>query len=141
MVGQTAEKTKPITVIYNFFKQFPKWCGKSPVTPTTDELEKYLAKSVQMFNNGNLIVKSAADYLNRLKKFQKKYVDFKISEPLEEPLVVGNKATIYYRLDLTTSTGQHKEVFIMGLLTIDHDKISKWVEVTSEKSTTGTWDS
>jgi hypothetical protein len=133
MVTKTLDKTKIVGVIYDFFKQFKQWCGPSAVTPSANELEKYLSKNLQMFNNGQLVVKSAAHYLDRLKKFQSKYSSFQISEPLEEPLVEDNRASIYYKLDLTTRNKQHIEVYIMGLFTIEQDKISRWIEVTNEK--------
>lgn len=140
MKTKSLEKTNVKSIVYDFFKQFPTWVGRSAVTPTVEQLDKYLSKNLQMHNNGQIVAKSSANYLDRLKKFQKKYSNFQISEPLEEPLIVGNQASIYYRLDLTTSTGQHKQVYIMGLFTIHDDKISKWIEVTNEKEAAGGWD-
>lgn len=133
MVTKTLDKTKTLSVIYDFFKQFKQWCGPSAVTPSANELEKYLSKNLQMFNNGHLIVKGAANYLERLKKFQSKYSNFQISEPLEEPLMEDNRASLYYKLELTTRNGQHREVYVMGLFTIEQDKISRWFEVTNER--------
>lgn len=135
MATKTLEKSKLLNVVFDFFKQFPTWCGPSPVTPNIHDLEKYLSKNLQMFNNGQLVVKSSANYLDRLQKFQKKYSNFQVSQPLEEPLISDNKATLYYRLDLTARNGQHKQIFIMALMTIENDKISRWVEVTNEKGT------
>jgi hypothetical protein len=139
MVTKSLDKTKVLNIVYEFFKQFPIWSGSSPITPSTHELEKYLSKNLEMFNNGQLVVKGAANYLDRLKKLQKKYLYFQISNPLTEPLVRDNQAAIYYQLDLTTHKGEHKQVYIMGLFTIEDDKISRWIEVTSEKGTEN-WD-
>lgn len=139
MVTKSLDKTSILNVVYNFFKQFQTWCGPSAITPSANELEKYFSKNLQMFNNGQLVVKGAANYLDRLKKFQKKYSKFQISEPLEEPLITDNHGTIYYKLDLTTQSGEHKQVYIMGLFTIEDNKISRWVEVTHEKGA-GNWD-
>lgn len=133
------EEIRIVNVIYNFFKHFEVWCGPSPVTPDAHELEKYFSKNLQMFNNGQLVVKGGANYLERLKKFQQMYSNFKISAPLEKPLVTGNQASIYYQLDLTTHANQHKQIYVMGLFTIEEDKISRWVEVTHEKWTSN-WD-
>jgi hypothetical protein len=140
MATKTLDKTKILHVIYDFFNQFKHWCGKSPVNPSGKDLEKYLSKDLQMFNNGQLVVKGAANYLDRLHKLQKKYSNFQISEPLEEPLVSGNQAAISYKLDLTTHNGQHKQVYVIGIFTLEDDKISRWTEVTSEKGV-GSWDS
>lgn len=139
MVTKSLDKTKVLSIVYDFFKKFQVWCGPSSVIPSTEELEKIFSKNLQMFNNGQLIVKSAVNYLDRVQKFQKKYSAFKISEPLEEPLISDNQATIYYRLDLTTHNGQHKQIYIMGLFTVEDNKISRWVEVTHEKGA-GNWD-
>lgn len=133
------DKRKILSIIYDFFNQFKTWCGRSPVTPSMEELEKYLSRNLQMFNNGQLVVKSSANYLDRLKKFQKKYSNFQISEPIEEPTVYDNQAVLYYKLDLTTHDGQHKQVYIMGQLTIEDNKISRWIEVTNEKGAEN-WD-
>lgn len=139
MTTKMLDKTKTLNVVYDFFKQFKSWCGTSHTTPSAQELEKYLSKDLQMFNNGQLVVKGAGNYLDRLQKLQKKYSNFKISEPLEEPLLSGNQATLYYRLDLTTHNGQHKQVYIMGLFTVEEEKITRWIEVTHEKDT-ASWD-
>jgi hypothetical protein len=139
MVTKSLEKTKNVALVYEFFKQFSIWCGSSPVTPTPHELEKYLTKDVQMTTNGQLVVKSAADYLERIKKLQKKYSFFQISEPIIEPITSGHHATIYYKIDLTTHKGEHKQVFIMGSFAIEEDKIKRWVQVTAEKDA-GNWD-
>lgn len=136
---KTLEKPKTINIVSEFFKQFTKWIGPSAQTPTVQELEKFLSTNLQMFNNGKLVAKSASAYLERLKNFQKMYSSFKISQPLEEPLLHDDRAAIYYKLDLTTQNGQHKEVFILGLLTVEHDKISRWIEVTSDKEASS-WD-
>lgn len=133
------DKSKILNVIYDFFKQFKTWCGRTPVTPSIDELEKYLSRNLQMFNNGQLVIKGAANYLDRLKKFQKKYSNFQISEPLEEPTICDNQVALYYKLDLTTHEGQQKQVYIMGQITIEDKKISRWIEVTNEKGA-GNWD-
>lgn len=139
MVGKTLDKTNAVEIVYHFFHQFPKWCGKSATTPSVNELQQYLAKNFQLYNNGTLQVKSAENYLERLKKFQKKYVNFNISKPLVEPLTQNNRATIYYKLDLTTFDGQHKEVFIMATFTVEDNRIVQWFEVSSEKAA-GHWD-
>lgn len=140
MATKVQEKTK-LSVIYDFFKQFPKWCGKQAVTPTVSDMEKYFAANMQMFNNGKLVAKGPASYLDRLQKFQKKYADFQISQPLEEPILSENRGVLYYKLDLTAHNGQHKQIYIMGMFTLDHEKISKWVEVTSEKdAAAASWD-
>jgi hypothetical protein len=137
---KTLDKTKMLSVIFDFFKQFKTWCGESPVTPSANELEKYFSKNLQMFNNGQLVVKGGAHYLDRLKQFQRKYSGFHISEPLEEPIVCGNQAALYYRIDLITRQGEKKQVYILGMLTMEDDKISRWVEVTNEKGTRPQWD-
>lgn len=139
MVTQHIDKTKIINIVYSFFNHFSEWCGANAITPSVSELEKHLASKVQMYNNGQLVVNGAADYLNRLKKFQKKYSSFQISQPLEEPLISGNRGAIYYKLDLSTHEGKRRQVFITGLFTIEDDKISRWVEVTNEKNG-GNWD-
>lgn len=133
MAIKDLDKTRIIGVVYDFFKQFQVWCDPSAITPNANELEKFFSKNLQMFNNGQVVVKSAANYLDRLQAFKKKYSNFKISEPLEEPLISGDRVSVYYRLDLTTQEGQHKQVYIMGLFTIEDNKISRWVEVTHEK--------
>lgn len=139
MTAKNLDKTKAVNVVYEFFKQFSIWCGSSPLTPTTHELEKYLSKDLQMVNNGQLVVKSAADYLERLKKFQKKYSYFQISDPLTEPVVSGHQVVLYYHVDVTTHKEEHKQIYLMGLFTIEDDKISQWIEVSSEKNG-GNWD-
>lgn len=138
-MSQIAEETRIVNTIYNFFKHFETWCGPSHVTPSTDEFDKYFTKNFQMFNNGNLVVKGAAHYLDRLKKFQQMYSNFKISAPLEKPMISGSQAAIYYQLDLTTTANQHKQIYVMGLFTIEEGKISRWVEVTHEKGSSS-WD-
>lgn len=140
MATKTLEQTK-LKAVFDFFHQFSKWISPSPATPTVNELEKYLAKDFQMFNNGKAVVKGSSHYLERLKNFQKKYSKFQISEPLEEPILSEKHAALYYKLDLTTHQGQHKQIFIAALFELENDKIKRWVEVTSEKEPSSTpWD-
>ena len=139
MVTKILDKSKILNVVNDFFKHFQIWCGRTPVSPTPHEIEHYLAKNLQMFNNGQLVARSATNYLDRLQRFQKKYSGFKISQPLEEPLIYGNQVAIYYTIDLTARDGEHAQVYVMALLTFEDDKISRWVEVTHEKNT-GNWD-
>jgi hypothetical protein len=47
---------------------------------------------------------------------------------------------MYYKIDLTTQSGQSKQVFIMATGTIEHNKISRWVQVAYQHGT-GDWDS
>lgn len=132
---KTLEKTKSLHVVSEFFKQFSKWCAPGAAAVTLNDLEKYISKDLQLFNNGKNVAKSSANYLERVQKFQKKYTKFQVSEPLEEPLINENRASIYYKVDLTTHSGQHKQLFILGLLTLENDKISRWIEVSNEKDT------
>lgn len=130
---KTLERTKGLHVVSEFFKQFSKWCAPGAAAVTLNDLEKYISKDLQMYNNGKQVARSSANYLERVQKFQKKYTKFQVSEPIEEPLVNENRASIYYKVDLTTQNGQHKQVFILGMFTLENDKISHWVEVSNEK--------
>lgn len=130
---KTLERTKGLHVVSEFFKQFSKWCTPGAAAVTLNDLEKYISKDLQMYNNGKQVARSSANYLERVQKFQKKYAKFQVSEPIEEPLVNENRASIYYKVDLTTQNGQHKQVFILGMFTLENDKISHWVEVSNEK--------
>lgn len=131
---KTLEKSKNVTVVYDFFKLFKTWFGRTAATPSVSELEKHFSKNFQLTNNGQVVARGAANYLPRLQKFQKKYSEFQISEPLEEPIISDNKVVLYYKLDLTSHTGQHKQIFIMGLFTIEDNKIGRWVEVSNDKA-------
>ncbi len=140
LTTKSLDKSKCLQVINDFFKECQVWCGPAARVPSVSEIEKHLSKNFQLYNNGHLVARSAVNYLERLQKFQKKYSSFKISQPIEEPLILDNQVAMYYQLDLTTKTNQHKTVYIMGLGTIEDNKISKWVEVTNEKGA-GNWDS
>jgi ketosteroid isomerase-like protein len=129
---KSADKTQMLQVVTDFFKQFKRWFGLSAVAPDAHELEKYLSTDMEMFENGRLVVSGGARYLDRLQKFQKKYRQFDISDPLEEPIAMGNRVALYYRIDITTHDGKHKQAYLMGLFTIKEGKISHWIEVTNE---------
>lgn len=132
-MNKIADDTRIVNVIYNFFKHFETWCGPSHTNPAAADVEKFFSKNLQMFHNGELVVKGGANYFERVQMFKKMYSNFKISAPLEKPLINGNQACIYYQFDLTTPSNQHKQIYVMGLFTIEEDKISRWVQVTHEK--------
>lgn len=132
------DQDQAIKVIYGFFKDFQTWISQSKTVSIAD-LEHHLAKNFQITSNGQSKGKSAADYLTRLQKFQKKYSRFEMSQPIDEPLIHGNRVALYYRVDLTTKTGQHKQVQIMALGTIEDNKIKQWHQVDHE-GTISEWD-
>lgn len=131
------DQTQAIKVIYGFFKDFQAWISQSKTVNVSD-LEHHLAKNFQITSNGQSKAKSAADYLKRLQKFQQKYSRFEISQPLEEPLIQGNRLALHYRVDLTTRSGQHKQIQIMAMANIQDNKILQWHQVIHEGSSE--WD-
>jgi hypothetical protein len=125
------DKTEAQTLIYDFFKKFQNWLAQSKI-PNVSDLEQYLSKNFQISSNGRLVSKSPADYINRFQNFQKKYARYEISKPLEEILIYGNKAVLYYKVDLITHQGQRKSVYIMAIIAIDDHKITNWTQVANE---------
>ena len=103
------------------------------------EFEQYLAKNFNITSNGQRVAQSAADYVTRYQKFQKKYAKFELSKPLEEPLIDGNRIAFHYKVDLSTHQKQHKQVFISAIATIEDHKISTWHQIAHEIGS-GDWD-
>lgn len=132
-------KEKALNIVYDFFHQFQTWLSTQKV-PTQSEVEKFLSPQFKITSNGHLVGRTAADYLNRIKKFQEKYSRFDISKPLEEPIVSGNEIAIYYRVDLTPRKGgAGKQVYILALGTIEENHITRWTQVAHQNGT-GDWD-
>jgi hypothetical protein len=138
VTSKALDKTQAIHIIYDFFKFFQKSISQSSAI-NASELEQYLSKNFELTSNGQTITRSAAEYLTRMQKFQKKYSKFEISKPLEEPIMHDNKFAILYRLNLTPRTGGSKEVYIMSFATFEDNKIRSWHEVSHELPT-GEWD-
>jgi hypothetical protein len=138
MTTKTLDKTQAIHVIYEFFKHFQK-CINQSIEPNLAELEQYITKNFQITSSGHPVAKSSADYLKRLQNFQKKHSKWEISKPLEEPLVQDNRITLFYKVNLTSKTGEKKEVYIMAIGTIEDNKIRSWNQVAHEQGT-GSWD-
>src|SRR5262245_38337112 len=119
MVTKTAEHLdthQVITSIYNFFNQVSTACEKGKPA-SLHELEPFLNKNFQLNSNGQTVCKNSNDYVTRLQKFQKKYSRFECSKPTFEPLTEGNRLAFQYKVDLTSRTGQHKQVFITAICT------------------------
>lgn len=138
VTSKALDKTQAINIIYDFFKFFQKSISQSS-TPNAAELEHHLSKNFEITSNGQSIARSAAEYLPRLQKFQKKYSKFEISKPLEEPIIHDNKLALLYKANLTLRSGGNKEVFIMSYATFEENKIRSWHQVAHEKGT-GDWD-
>lgn len=134
----TVKKPQAVQVVYDFFHYFEKWLNQ-PKAEIGPELEHHLAKSFTIFSNGKPVAKSADEYKKRMLLFKEKYSQFKISEPLEEPIVTGNQAIIHYRVDLKTHKGEKKHVQIMAMAKIEDNKIARWIQVASEQDNEG-WD-
>jgi hypothetical protein len=127
-----------INAIYGFFKQVNDSC-KHETPATQAEIEPFLTKNFQLNSNGQTVCRSSADYLTRLQKFQKKYSRFECSKPVFEPVTEGNRIAFQYKVDLTSRSGQHKQVFITAIATIEHNKMISWYQ-TAHQQGTGDWD-
>jgi hypothetical protein len=125
------KKTPQVQAIYNFFNFFEKWIAQ-PKAEIGNEVDKYLNKSFTFFSNGQQMAKSCEDYKQRMNIFKEKYSEFKISEPIEEPVISGNQAIIHYKIDLKTHKGDKRQVQIMAMGTIENNKISRWIQVVGE---------
>lgn len=123
------KKAPHVQCIYNYFHFFEKWISQKT---TINEVDNFLSKSFTFFSNGLQEAKNLDDYKKRMLFFQEKYAEFKISEPLEEPIVTGNQVIIHYRIDLKTHQGEKRSVQIMAMGTIEHDKITRWIQVAGE---------
>lgn len=130
-------KTSQVQSIYNFFHYFEKWISQ----PKTDinEVDKFLTKSFCLFSNGKQECKNLDDYKKRMQFFKERYCEFKISEPLEEPIVTGNQAIVHYCINLKTHDGEKRSVQIMAMGTLENEKISRWIQVVGETHK-GSWD-
>lgn len=136
--GADIDTHQAITALYTFFKKINTACTQSQPA-TLQEVDEFLSKNFQLTSNGQVVCKNETDYLHRLQKFQKKYSRFECSKPVVEPVTEGNRIALQYRVDLTERNGAHKQVFISGIVTMDHNKISEWTQVAHEKGT-GSWD-
>ncbi len=132
------KKEKQVQIIYNFFHYFEKWISQ-PSKEIGNELDKFVTKNFTFFTNGEQLSKSEEDYKKRMLFFKEKYAEFKISEPVEEPIISGNQVIIHYHIDLKTHKGEKRQVQIMAMGTIADDKISRWIQVAGEGHHTG-WD-
>jgi hypothetical protein len=138
VTSKALDKTQALNIMYDFFKFLQKSVSQSS-TPNAEELEKYLSKNFELTNNGQPMVRSAADFLTRIQKFQKKYSKLEISKPLEDPIMQDNKLAILYKYNFTPRTGGSKEIIIMSLATFEENKMRSWHIISHEKGT-GDWD-
>lgn len=132
------KQEKQVESIYNFFHFFEKWISQ-PSKEISSELDKYLTKSFSFFSNGEQLAKSEVDYKKRMLFFKEKYAEFKISKPLEEPIISGNQVIIHYAIDLKTHSGEKRQVQIMAMATLEGEKINRWIQVAGEGHHKG-WD-
>lgn len=133
------KKHHQVEVVYNFFHYFEKWLSQ-PKADIGPELDKHLAKTFTIFSNGQQVAKNEEEYKKRMLLFKEKYSEFKISQPIEEPIISGNQAIIHYKVDLKTHKGEKKQVQIMAMATIADDKIARWIQVASEAGGSQSWD-
>lgn len=124
------KKAPQIQAIYNFFQFFEKYItGHSQ----ENEVEKYLSKSFTIYSNGEQLGKNIEDYKKRMHLFKEKYSEFKISDPIEEPILSGNQVIIHYKIDLKTKQGEKRQVQIMAMGTLGKDqKIERWIQVAGD---------
>ena len=132
-------KMQLMNLVNNLLRQVQKCCNQTQ-SPKLSDFEKWMAPNFQLFSNGKIISKNAADYMKRLVNFQKKFVHMEISDMLEEPLIYENKMAVHYDIDLTGRNGNQSKVFVMAIITLENDKVLRWEQVAHEKGT-GIWDS
>lgn len=132
-------KEQALTLINDFFAQFPIWCNQDKA-PTVADLEQFLAHNFQISCNDRVIAKNTTEYLKRVKNMREKFSNFELIGPLEEPLVHDNKLVCQYDLNVHANDGIKVEVCFMAIATIEGNKIVRWQEVSHEKHTGKYWD-
>lgn len=119
-------------LIENFSRDFLGWCRQTK-PPTHKDLEKYLAQNFHLISNNQLQCKSLQDYINKMAELQKKYASLSIKF-LDEPLVSGNRMTVYYNVDFGKQDGEKGVIQVMAIAAIEDNKVTNWTEVTHKKA-------
>lgn len=135
----TLDRRQSLQMIERFFQTLQKCCTqKEPIQASA--LEPFLSKNFQLTSNERVLARSLNDYLARLTNFQKKFSNFEITGPSSEPVMEGNRLVVPYSIDCTTKDGERHEVLIIGIGTIEDNKIKAWHQITHEKGAKIHWD-
>lgn len=134
----TLDKTQALTLINNFMEKFQEIVNR-PNAPKAADLDKLLATSFQLAINEKTDAKNLNDYLSRIMAYQKKFSHVSLSDLLEEPLIMDNKAVVQFEVNLTPRSGKKTIIAVMAIVTIEGNKIIKWTQVSHDKGSSH-WD-
>lgn len=137
-VSKSAQSLDALRIVYDFFEMYQE-CFNEGHVPSEAELSKYFASNFTLTSNGVVKSRNIRDYISRYKLFQEEYSKFKFSKPLVEPIISGNRAAIYYNIDLVTQDGGKVLIRIIALANFEGGKIASWTQVAHEQGSGG-WD-
>lgn len=132
LIKTELNKNQVVNKINSFIEAFQTWCN-NPEGPTTQNLEKFLTPNFQLFSDGELKYRDLKEYLQRLNGFREKYSQVEINGPFDEPLVIDNQAVITYEMVRFSEEEGEVHLYTMAIVTLQGEKISKWVQVTHYK--------
>lgn len=99
------------------------------------KLNQFFSQHVEMISNDHHITNTLEQFQQRIRSFQQRFPHITYSKLLEEPLISGNKIVLRYNADATDKTGKKAQFIIIAIVTIEDEKVVRWVEVIHEKGT------
>lgn len=132
------DKNETLMLLNGFLDEFQN-CINQSKKPTPAEFEKWLSNHFQITSNGKAVAHNLKEYISHIESFQKRYSHCDIHLIQDECVCADHHFTCVYRVDLIRRNNQKVQLHMMAIATIEHDRITKWLQVAHEKGTSH-WD-
>lgn len=136
MVATKVKKStkQHLNLLNDFFENFQNWC-KPQKNPSIAELAKCLSSDFEISINGKVLCHNLQEYLERINSIKRKFTNFEITGPVEEPLFAeDNKIIVKFEVSLHTPEAGRHTFYKMAIGTIEDDKFVRWEEVSHRES-------
>jgi hypothetical protein len=130
---ETGSKHNQVKKIINDYIQVLIEFGKRNAPLAMETLERVVTTDLKIISNGNQIISSSAEFLERWKNIKQKFPVVTISNLSENPVIEENRAAIWYQFERTGPHDQKMQAQIICIITIEKGKIDHVLQVIHEK--------
>lgn len=131
------DKHEALILLKGFLDEFQNCINHSKALVAA-EWERWLSNHFHITSNGKVIAHNLKEYLSDVENFQKRYSHCEIHLMRDECVCADNHLTCYYKVELIGRNNQKVDLQMMAIATIEHDRITKWLQVAHEKGS-GHW--
>jgi len=126
------DRAQAIATLEGFLKDFERWFAQ-PGGPAPVELQRWLTPGFHLWSNGELIIHSTDEYVERIANLHRRYESCQVEPIMGETVVCNHTAVVQYRVHLTAKDRKTTDLHLMAIAHFEEDKIAQWTQVVHQK--------